>query len=126
MVQTKKKKTKKHIPLGKVYISASFNNTVITFTDPSGNVCAWSSSGSRGFKGSRRGTPYAAQIASDDAAKKALALGMRSCAIYVSGPGSGRDSAIRAIANAGLAVSAITDVTPLPYNGCRPPKRRRA
>jgi len=121
----KKKKTKRNVPVGIANISASFNNTVITFADVAGDVVAWSSSGSKGFKGSRRGTPFAAQIAAEDATRKALECGMRTCAVVVSGPGAGRESAIRAIAAAGLKVSSIKDSTPIPHNGCRPPKRRR-
>ena len=111
--------------MGVAHIKASFNNTVITITDTIGEVIAWSSSGSKGFKGSRKSTPFAAQVAAEEAAKKAMDSGMRSCAILVSGPGSGRESAIRAIGAAGIKINLIKDVTPIPHNGCRPPKRRR-
>ncbi|MBI5026269.1 MAG: 30S ribosomal protein S11 [Nitrospirae bacterium] len=127
MAQRKKgaKKERKIIQAGAAYIQASFNNTIITITDQNGNVVAWSSSGSQGFKGSRKGTPYAAQIASETAAKKAIDLGMRQIDVYVKGPGSGRESAIRALQSAGLEINLIKDVTPVPHNGSRPPKRRR-
>ncbi|HCC68449.1 MAG TPA: 30S ribosomal protein S11 [Nitrospiraceae bacterium] len=127
MAQRKKgaKKERKIIQAGSAYIQASFNNTIITITDQNGNVVAWSSSGSQGFKGSRKGTPYAAQIASETAAKKAIDLGMRQIDVYVKGPGSGRESAIRALQSAGLEINLIKDVTPVPHNGSRPPKRRR-
>jgi len=121
----KKKKIKRNVPVGIANVSATFNNTTITFADTNGDVVAWSSSGSKGFKGSRRGTPFAAQIAGEDAAKKALDIGMRSCSVVVSGPGGGRESAIRAIAAAGMKVTIIRDATPIPHNGCRPSKRRR-
>lgn len=120
-----KKKGKKHVPLGNVYVYATFNNTIITITDPSGNVVAWSSAGARGFKGSRKGTPFAAQVASSDAAQKAAEVGLKTVNVYVKGPGAGRESALRALSAAGLRVSLIRDVTPIPHNGCRPPKRRR-
>jgi small subunit ribosomal protein S11 len=127
MAQRKKgaKKERKIIQAGAAYIQASFNNTIITITDQNGNVVAWSSSGAQGFKGSRKGTPYAAQIASETAAKKAIDLGMRQIDVYVKGPGSGRESAIRALQSAGLEINLIKDVTPVPHNGSRPPKRRR-
>lgn len=121
----KKKKEKKNIPNGVAHIQATFNNTMITITDPVGNVLAWSSSGSKGFKGSRKSTPFAAQIAAEDAAKKAQEHGVRSVEVYVKGPGSGRESALRALQAAGFNISMIRDVTPIPHNGCRPPKRRR-
>lgn len=121
----KKKKEKKNIPNGVAHIQATFNNTMITITDPVGNVIAWCTSGCKGFKGSRKSTPFAAQIAAEDCAKKAQEHGMRSLEVYVKGPGSGRESALRAIQAAGLHVSFIKDVTPIPHNGCRPPKRRR-
>jgi small subunit ribosomal protein S11 len=121
----RKKKEKKHIPNGVAHIQATFNNTMITITDQNGNVLAWSSSGSKGFKGSRKSTPFAAQIAAEDAAKKAQEHGVRNIEVYVKGPGSGRESALRALQAAGFAVSFIRDVTPIPHNGCRPPKRRR-
>src|SRR5450432_2238533 len=123
--KTFKKKEKKHIPFGTVHIQASFNNTIVTFTDPIGNVLAWSSSGSLGFRGSRKGTPFAAQQASLTAANKAKESGLRSVEVRVSGPGAGRESAVRALSAAGIEVKAIKDVTPIPHNGCRPPKKRR-
>jgi small subunit ribosomal protein S11 len=119
-----KKKTKQ-IAKGIAHILASFNNTVITITDIAGNTICWSSSGSAGFKGSKKSTPFAAQVASEQAAKKAIENGMKEVEIHVNGPGSGRESAIRAIQSAGLQISMIKDVTPLPHNGCRPPKKRR-
>jgi small subunit ribosomal protein S11 len=121
-----KKTEKKSVPSGLVYIQASFNNTIITITDQIGNVLSWSSSGSLGFRGSRKGTPYAAQQASLTAATKAKEVaGLRSVEVRVSGPGSGRESAVRALASAGIEVRNIKDTTPIPHNGCRPPKRRR-
>jgi small subunit ribosomal protein S11 len=120
-----KKKEKKNVPYGIVHIQASFNNTIVTFTDPIGNVLAWSSSGSLGFRGSRKGTPFAAQQASLTAATKSKESGLRSVEVRVSGPGSGRESAVRALSTAGIEVKAIKDVTPIPHNGCRPPKKRR-
>jgi small subunit ribosomal protein S11 len=120
-----KKKEKKNIPEGIVHIQATFNNTIVTFSDPKGNVVAWSSSGSLGFRGSRKGTPFAAQQASSTAAKRAKECGMRVVEVRVSGPGSGRESAVRALASAGFVVRAIRDRTPIPHNGCRPPKKRR-
>ena len=125
MAKVGKKKVKRDVPVGVVHIQASFNNTIITITDPNGNVVSWSSSGRRGFKGSRKSTPFAAQTASEDAARRAVDLGMRSVSVLVRGPGGGRESAIRALAAAGLKVNWIRDVTPVPHNGCRPPKRRR-
>lgn len=121
----KKKKEKKNIPNGVAHIQATFNNTIITITDPVGNVVAWSSAGGKGFKGSRKSTPFAAQIAAEDCARKAQDHGMRSVEVYVKGPGSGRESALRALQAAGFHVNFIRDVTPIPHNGCRPPKRRR-
>jgi small subunit ribosomal protein S11 len=121
----KKKKEKKNIATGVAHIQATFNNTIITITDPVGNVVAWSSAGSKGFKGSRKSTPFAAQIAAEDCAKRAQEHGMRSLEVYVKGPGSGRESALRALQAAGFHVNFIRDVTPIPHNGCRPPKRRR-
>ena len=121
----KKKRTKKNIPIGIVHIHATFNNTVITITDPAGNAVSWSSAGVRGFKGSRKSTPFAAQMASEDAARKAMDQGMRTVTVYVKGPGAGRESALRALSTVGMRVSVIKDVTPIPHNGCRPPKRRR-
>ena len=120
-----KKKEKKSVPVGLVHVQASFNNTIITVTDPMGNVIAWSSSGSLGFRGSRKGTPFAAQQASLTAANKSKEAGLRSVEVYVAGPGAGRESAVRALATAGLEVRSIKDRTPIPHNGCRPPKRRR-
>src|SRR6516164_1410138 len=120
-----KKKERKHIPNGLVHIQASFNNTIVTITDPLGNTVSWKSSGSLGFRGSRKGTPFAAQQAAANAANQARDHGMRSVDVVVSGPGSGRESAVRALASAGLDVRSIKDVTPVPHNGCRPPKRRR-
>lgn len=119
------KKVKKNIPTGVVYINATFNNTMVTFTDATGNAISWKSAGSMGFKGSRKSTPFAAQVAAEEAAKIAMDNGMRSVIILVKGPGSGREAALRAVANTGLKVSLVKDVTPLPHNGCRPPKRRR-
>lgn len=123
--KTGRKKVIKNIPSGRVHIQATFNNTIITIVDKQGNVVAWSSAGSSGFKGSRKSTPFAAQIAAADAAKKAMEHGVREVEIYVKGPGSGRESAIRAIQAAGLTITVIRDVTPIPHNGCRPRKRRR-
>jgi len=120
-----KRKEKKNIPEGIAHIQSTFNNTVITITDLSGNVVAWSSSGVRGFKGSRKSTPFAAQLAAEDAVRKAKEHGVRSVKVYVKGPGSGREAALRSLQAAGLSISLIRDVTPIPHNGCRPPKRRR-
>ena len=120
-----KKKEKRSVPVGRVHMQASFNNTIITITDTVGNVIAWSSSGSLGFRGSRKGTPFAAQQAASNAAGMARDHGVRSVDVRVAGPGSGRESAIRALAAAGIDVKSIRDVTPVPHNGCRPPKRRR-
>jgi len=120
-----KKREKRSIPVGVVHVQASFNNTIITFTDQTGNVVAWSSSGSLGFRGSRKGTPFAAQQASLTAANKAKEVGMRVVEVRVAGPGAGRESAVRALSTAGIEVRGIKDVTPIPHNGCRPPKRRR-
>jgi small subunit ribosomal protein S11 len=119
------KRVKKNVPAGAVHIQATFNNTIVTFTDPAGNTVAWSSAGVKGFKGSRKSTPFAAQLVAEDAARKAMDNGMRSVAVFVKGPGSGRESALRAVANAGLKITMIKDVTPIPHNGCRAPKRRR-
>ena len=122
----KKKKLKsKNVPLGIAHIQATFNNTVVTITDMGGNVISWCSSGCKGFKGSRKSTPFAAQVAATEAAKAAMEHGMRSTQGRLSGPGSGRESALRALASAGLSVTSISDVTPIPHNGCRPKKRRR-
>ena len=120
-----KKKVKKNVPVGVAHIQATFNNTIVTITDLAGNAVAWSSSGVQRFKGSRKSTPYAAQLVADDAARKAMEHGMKQVGVYVKGPGSGRESALRAIANSGLKITLIKDVTPIPHNGCRPPKRRR-
>ena len=121
----KRRKAKKMVSEGVAHIHSTFNNTIITITDPVGNVVAWSSAGSVGFKGSRKGTPFAAQLAAEAAAKKAMDFGVRSVQVYVKGPGAGRESALRSLQAAGFAVSVIKDVTPIPHNGCRPPKRRR-
>ncbi|MBX9602313.1 MAG: 30S ribosomal protein S11 [Bryobacteraceae bacterium] len=123
--KTFKKREKKSIPVGLVHVQASFNNTIITISDQVGNVIAWSSSGSLGFRGSRKGTPFAAQQASLTAANKAKEYGLRSVEVHVSGPGAGRESAIRALGTAGIEVRSIKDRTPIPHNGCRPPKKRR-
>src|SRR4051812_3748473 len=120
-----KKKTKKNIQTGIVFIQSTFNNTIITITDVSGNVISWSSAGARGFKGSRKSTPFAAQVAAGDAAAKAMEHGLKNVSVLVKGPGAGRESALRALAAAGLKVTLIRDITPIPHNGCRPPKRRR-
>ncbi|MFU2209197.1 30S ribosomal protein S11 [Desulfovibrio sp. JY] len=119
------KKERKNIPVGVAHIQASFNNTIVTFTDQKGNVVSWATSGGAGFKGSRKSTPFAAQVAAENAARKAQENGMRTVGILVKGPGSGREAAMRAIHNAGFKVSFIRDITPIPHNGCRPPKRRR-
>jgi small subunit ribosomal protein S11 len=121
----KKRKSKKNILNGVVHIQSTFNNTIITITDVSGNVVAWSSAGARGFKGSRKSTPFAAQVAAGDAAAKAMEHGLKNVTVMVKGPGAGRESALRALASAGLKISLIRDVTPIPHNGCRQPKRRR-
>ena len=123
--RTKKKKERKNIPAGVAHIKATFNNTLVTITDPGGNVISWSSAGVQGFKGARKGTPFAAQLAAQDAAKKAMEHGMRNVDVYVKGPGAGREAALRALQAAGLSVNLIRDVSPIPHNGCRPPKRRR-
>jgi small subunit ribosomal protein S11 len=120
-----KKKEKKSIPQGRAYIHSTFNNVIVTLTDPSGNVLSWGSSGTAGFKGSRKGTPYAAQMAAESAAKKAKEYGLRQVDVFVRGPGGGREAAIRSLQIAGLIITSIRDVTPIPHNGCRPPKRRR-
>ena len=121
----RKRRERRVVPRGTAHIKASFNNTIISIADPAGNVIAWSSAGASGWKGSRKSTPYAAQIAAENAARKALDTGMKQLEVFVRGPGAGREAAIRALEATGLAVSAITDVTPIPHNGCRPPKRRR-
>jgi len=120
-----RKRVKKNVAAGVVHIKATFNNTLITITDATGAVLSWSSSGSKGFKGSRKSTPFAAQVAAGDACSKAMEHGLKSVAVMVNGPGAGRESALRAIGAAGLKVTLIKDVTPIPHNGCRPPKRRR-
>jgi len=120
-----KRKEKKSISNGVVHIQSTFNNTIVTIADAAGNVIAWSSAGVQGFKGSRKSTPFAAQLAAEDAAKKAMEHGMRTVEVYVKGPGSGRESALRSLQAAGFNVTLIKDVTPIPHNGCRPPKRRR-
>jgi len=120
-----KKKAKKNILNGVVHIQSTFNNTIITITDVSGNVISWSSAGARGFRGSRKSTPFAAQVAAGDAAAKAMDHGLKNVTVMVKGPGAGRESALRALAAAGLKISLIRDVTPIPHNGCRQPKRRR-
>ena len=121
----KKRREKKNIPIGIVHIHSTFNNTVITVTDLNGNVLAWSSAGSQGFKGSRKSTPFAAQQAAEDAIRKVQDFGMKSVEVYVKGPGSGREAALRSLQATGIVVNLIRDVTPIPHNGCRPPKRRR-
>jgi small subunit ribosomal protein S11 len=121
----RKKKERKNVQVGVAHIQSSFNNTIVTITDLSGNVLSWSSAGAQGFKGSRKSTPFAAQIAAQDAAKKAMEHGLRTVDVHVKGPGSGREAALRALQGAGLEVNIIRDVTPIPHNGCRPPKRRR-
>ena len=123
--QKGKKKVKKNVGSGIAHVQSSFNNTIVTVTDLAGNVICWSSAGARGFKGSRKSTPFAAQLAAEDAARKAQDHGMNTVAIFVKGPGAGRESALRAFQTAGLRVTLIRDVTPIPHNGCRPPKRRR-
>ena len=124
-VQVRRRKELKKVDKGQAHIQSSFNNTLVTITDMSGNAISWSSAGSLGFKGSRKGTPFAAQMASETAARAAKEHGLRSVEVYVKGPGAGRESAIRALANCDLEVTMITDVSPIPHNGCRPPKRRR-
>jgi len=120
-----KRREKKNILQGHVYIQSTFNNTIVSATDPTGAVVAWGSAGAEGFKGARKGTPFAAQSAAESVAKKAMDNGMRSVKVFVSGPGGGRETAIRALQVAGLEITLIKDVTPIPHNGCRPPKRRR-
>ncbi len=124
-VRKRKKKIKKNVASGIAHIQSTFNNTIVTFTDNDGNVLCWATSGESGFKGTRKGTPFAAQVASENAAKKALNFGMKEVDVRVKGPGAGRETAIRAIQSAGIRVKSIKDVTPIPHNGCRPPKRRR-
>jgi len=120
-----KKKIKKNVSTGIAHIQSTFNNTVVTITDINGNTISWSSSGSRGFKGSRKSTPFAAQLAAEESARRAMEHGMRSVAVFVKGPGAGRESALRALQSVGFRVTLVRDVTPIPHNGCRPPKRRR-
>ena len=120
-----RRRERKNVPVGRAYIQSSFNNTLVTITDPQGNALCWSSSGAAGFKGSRKSTPYAAGLAADSAARKAMEHGMRQVSVFVRGPGAGREAAIRSLQAAGLEVVAIVDRTPIPHNGCRPPKKRR-
>jgi small subunit ribosomal protein S11 len=120
-----RRRERKNIPQGHAHVQATFNNTIITITDPGGNVISWGSAGVVGFKGSRKSTPYAAALSADSAARKAMEHGVRQVEVYVKGPGAGREQAIRSLQAAGIEVTAITDVTPIPHNGCRPPKRRR-
>ncbi len=120
-----RKRERKAIPVGRAYVQSSFNNTIVTLTDSQGNVIAWGSSGTAGFKGSRKGTPYAAQMAARDASRRAMTHGLRQVDVFVKGPGSGREAAIRSLQSSGLYITSIRDVTPVPHNGCRPPKRRR-
>lgn len=123
--KTAKKKVRKPTPHGKCFVQAGFGNTIVTLTDPTGEVIAWSSAGHLGFKGSRKGTPFAAQVAAEDAAKKAMEQGLRSVDLFLKGPGAGREPAVRSLALAGIRVASMRDTTPMPHNGCRPPKRRR-
>ncbi|MDO8669866.1 MAG: 30S ribosomal protein S11 [Dehalococcoidia bacterium] len=120
-----RKRERKVIPRGRAYIQSTFNNTIVTIADPNGNVLSWGSCGAAGFKGSRKSTPYAAQMAAENAAKRSMEYGLRQVDVFVKGPGSGREAAIRALQASGLLITTITDVTPIPHNGCRPPKRRR-
>ncbi|QDK44393.1 30S ribosomal protein S11 [Bdellovibrio sp. HCB185ZH] len=120
-----KKKVKRNVPQGNCYIQANFGNVIVTMTDPNGATVSWSSAGHLGFKGSRKGTPFAAQVAAEDAAKKAMEAGMKSVDVYLKGPGAGREPAIRALAATGMRILTLKDITPVPHNGCRPPKRRR-
>lgn len=122
---TKRRRGKRDVPTGVAYIQSSFNNTIITITDPTGNVLCWSSSGRKGFKGARKSTPFAAQIAAEDCARMASDYGVRTLSVFVNGPGAGRETALRGLQVAGLRISYIRDITPIPHNGCRPPKRRR-
>jgi small subunit ribosomal protein S11 len=123
--KVRKKKDKKNVPVGVIHIQATFSNTIVTITDPSGNALVWSSAGVMGFKGSRKSSPYAAQTAVEDAAKKVKEYGMTTAQVYIKGPGNSRELALRALGNSGIHVSSIRDVTPIAHNGCRPPKRRR-
>lgn len=120
-----KKKVKKNIPHGRCYVQSGFGNTIITFTDPVGNTIAWTAAGNLGFKGSRKGTPFAAQMAAEDAAKKVAEHGLKSVDVFIKGPGAGREPAVRALSMIGMKVNSMKDITPVPHNGCRPPKRRR-
>ncbi len=120
-----RRRERKSIPRGQAHIQATFNNTIVTLTDPNGNVISWGSAGGQGFKGSRKSTPYAAQVTAETAARKAMDHGLKQIDVFVKGPGSGREAAIRSLQAAGLSITSITDVTPIPHNGCRPPKRRR-
>jgi small subunit ribosomal protein S11 len=120
-----RRRERKMVPVGRAYIQSTFNNTIVTLTDPEGNVISWATCGSARFKGARKGTPYAAQMAGEQAARRAIDNGMRQITVFVKGPGSGREAAIRSLQAAGLTIMGITDVTPMPHNGCRPPKRRR-
>jgi len=120
-----RRRDRKNIPRGRAYIQATFNNTIVTLTDPAGNVIAWSSAGANGFKGSRKSTPFAAQVTAEAAARRAQEHGLRQVDVYVKGPGSGREMAVRSLQSSGVMVISITDTTPIPHNGCRPPKRRR-
>lgn len=125
MAVAKAKRVRKNIPSGLVYIRATFNNTLVTITDPQGNVVSWSSAGAKGFRGSRKSTPFAAQVAAQEAAQKAADHGMKAVGVMVKGPGAGREAAVRALQSAGFKITMIRDITPIPHNGCRPPKRRR-
>jgi len=125
MKVVKKKKIKRNIPAGVAHVQSTFNNTIITITDMNGGVLCWATSGEKGFKGARKSTPFAAQVAAEDCAKKAIDMGMKSISVLVRGPGGGRESAVRALGAAGLKIAMIEDVTPVAHNGCRPPKRRR-
>jgi len=120
-----RRRERKSVPRGQAHIQATFNNTIVTLTDPNGNVLSWGSAGAQGFKGSRKSTPYAAQVTAESAARKAMEHGLKQIDVFVKGPGFGREAAIRSLQAAGLSVTSITDVTPIPHNGCRPPKRRR-
>jgi small subunit ribosomal protein S11 len=120
-----RRRERKSVSNGKAFIQSTFNNTIVTLADPQGNVLSWGSAGSSGFKGSRKGTPYAAQLAAHEAARKAMEMGLRQIEVFVKGPGSGREAAIRSLQSSGLFITSIRDVTPVPHNGCRPPKRRR-
>lgn len=120
-----KKKIKRNVPVGRCFVQAGFGNTIVTFTDLNGNTVCWSSAGMQGFKGSRKGTPFAAQVAAEDAGKKAMEAGMKTVDVVIRGPGAGREPAVRALASLGFRVTSLKDLTPIPHNGCRPPKRRR-